>query len=158
MLDGHMLLGMTSKSDVRDEIDNSARNIRVLRRRLHDPVEPSSDQVASLLPDLTVIRTTSPLDHRSTWIEVFPREVSKSQAAAWLAARHGIRRGDVCAVGNDYNDRDLLEPRGRTPAGSAASRRRSLGRSRRPRAVARRARNIGQRLLAMRRVLTETVR
>ena len=74
-----------------------------------DRSEPSSDQVASLLPDLTVIRTTSPLDHRSTWIEVFPREVSKSQAAAWLAARHGIRRGDVCAVGNDYNDRDLLE-------------------------------------------------
>ena len=56
------------------------------------------DQVASVLPDLTVIRTTSPLDHRSTWIEVFPREVSKSQAAAWLAALHGIRRGDVCAV------------------------------------------------------------
>ena len=109
MPDGYMLLGMTSKSDVRDAIDNSARNIGVLRRRLHDPVEPSSDQVASLLPDLTVIRTTSPLDHRSTWIEVFPREVSKSQAAAWLAARHGIRRGDVCAVGNDYNDRDLLE-------------------------------------------------
>ena len=74
-----------------------------------DRSEPSSDDVASLLPDLTVIRTTSPLDHRSTWIEVFPRDVSKSQAAAWLAARHGIRRGDVCAVGNDYNDLDLLE-------------------------------------------------
>ena len=56
-----------------------------------DRSEPSSDHVASLLPDLTVIRTTSPLDHRSTWIEVFPREVSKSQAAAWLAARHGIQ-------------------------------------------------------------------
>lgn len=73
-----------------------------------DRPEPSSDEVADLLPDLTVIRTTSPLDHRSTWIEVFPRQVSKSQAAAWLAARHGIRRGQVCAVGNDYNDGDLL--------------------------------------------------
>ena len=31
-----------------------------------DRQEPSSDQVASLLPELTVIRTTSPLDHRST--------------------------------------------------------------------------------------------
>ena len=74
-----------------------------------DRSEPSSDDVARLLPDLTVIRATSPLDHRSTWIEVYPREVSKSQAAAWLASRHGIRRGDVCAVGNDYNDGDLLE-------------------------------------------------
>ena len=74
-----------------------------------DRSEPSSDHVASPLPDLTVIRTTSPLDHHSTWIEVFPREVSKSQAASRLAARHGIGRGDVCAVGNDYNDRKLLE-------------------------------------------------
>lgn len=73
-----------------------------------DRSEPSRDKVADLLPDLTVIRTTSPLDHRSTWIEIFPREVSKGQAAAWLAARHGIRRGQVCAVGNDYNDGDLL--------------------------------------------------
>ena len=40
---------------------------------------------------------------------MFSREVSKSPAAAWLAARHGIPRGGVCAVGNDYNDRDLLE-------------------------------------------------
>lgn len=74
-----------------------------------DRSELSAEHVATLLPDLTVIRATSPMDHRSTWIEVYPREVSKSQAAAWLAARHGIRRGDVCAVGNDYNDLDLLE-------------------------------------------------
>lgn len=79
-----------------------------------DRAAPSSGQVADLLPDLTVIRTTSPLDHRSTWIEIFPREVSKSQAAAWLAARHGIRRGQVCAVGNDYNDGDLLAWAGRS--------------------------------------------
>lgn len=79
-----------------------------------DRAAPSSEQVADLLPDLTVIRTTSPLDHRSTWIEIFPRHVSKSQAAAWLAARHGIPRGRVCAVGNDYNDGDLLAWAGRS--------------------------------------------
>lgn len=74
-----------------------------------DRSSPSSDSVAQLLPDLTVIRATSPLDHRSTWIEVFPPQVSKGKAAAWLAARHGIPRGQVCAIGNDYNDGDLLE-------------------------------------------------
>lgn len=73
-----------------------------------DRSEPSSEHVAQLLPNLTVIRTTSPLDHRSTWIEVFPSQVSKSQAAEWLATRHGIPRGQVCAIGNDYNDSDLL--------------------------------------------------
>lgn len=88
------------------EVGPSAQLVAVVPA---DRTEPSSDQVANLLPHLTVIRATSPMDHRSTWIEVYAREVSKSQAAAWLAARHGIRRGDVCAVGNDYNDGDLLE-------------------------------------------------
>lgn len=71
--------------------------------------DPSYEKIVELLPDLTVIRTTSPLDHCSTWIEVLPSQVSKGHAAAWLAARHGVHRSDVCAVGNDYNDVDLLE-------------------------------------------------
>lgn len=58
---------------------------------------------------LTVLRTTSPLDGRSRWIEIFPAHVSKSQAAAWLAAERGIDRERVLAVGNDYNDLDLLD-------------------------------------------------
>jgi Cof subfamily protein (haloacid dehalogenase superfamily) len=61
------------------------------------------------LSPLQVIRTTSPLDHSSGWIEIFPSQVSKSQAGAWLAERLEIRRGAVMAVGNDYNDSDLLQ-------------------------------------------------
>ena len=60
------------------------------------------------LPDLSVVRTTSPLDHRSRWIEIFPAEVSKSQAAERIRRRHRVDRGRVSAVGNDYNDADLL--------------------------------------------------
>jgi hypothetical protein len=56
-----------------------------------------------------VIRTTSPLDHRSTWIEVFPADVSKSRTTGWLAGRLGVPRERTAAVGNDYNDLDLLE-------------------------------------------------
>jgi Cof subfamily protein (haloacid dehalogenase superfamily) len=61
------------------------------------------------LPGLSVIRATSPLDHQSTWIEVFHPEVSKSQTAAWLASRLGVATDDSMAIGNDYNDQDLLE-------------------------------------------------
>ena len=46
-------------------------------------------------------------------IEIFAPEVSKSGAAAWLAASCGIAREEVCAVGNDYNDEDLLSWAGR---------------------------------------------
>ncbi len=60
------------------------------------------------LTGCTVIRTTSPLDGRSGWVEIFPADVSKGHSAAWLADRLGIAREDTAAVGNDYNDLDLL--------------------------------------------------
>ncbi len=59
--------------------------------------------------DYSVIPATSPLDHCSSWIEVFHKQVSKSLAASWLASTLGVKRSDVISVGNDYNDQDLLE-------------------------------------------------
>jgi len=67
------------------------------------------DSLRNKLPQLTIIRTTSPLDGTSTWIEFFHPEVSKSRAADWLAAQLGILRKNTLSVGNDYNDLDLLE-------------------------------------------------
>ncbi|MDP7645363.1 MAG: HAD-IIB family hydrolase [Anaerolineales bacterium] len=60
------------------------------------------------LAGLNVVRTTSPLDHISTWYEIFPSEVSKARAASWICQHFGIDRGSTLAVGNDYNDLDLL--------------------------------------------------
>jgi hydroxymethylpyrimidine pyrophosphatase-like HAD family hydrolase len=66
------------------------------------------DQVYERLPDFTVIRTTSPMDGESMWIEIFPGSVSKGKSTAWLARQWALDSGDVLAVGNDYNDLDLL--------------------------------------------------
>lgn len=60
------------------------------------------------LPFLKVIRTTSPIDGHSTWIELFPHTVSKARAAEWLRSHHGVNEETVCSIGNDYNDLDLL--------------------------------------------------
>ena len=79
-----------------------------------DPDEPFTT-VARQLNGLSVIRATSPLDGRSMWIEAFAAEVSKSQAAAWIAQQRAVSRKDTFAIGNDYNDWDLLRW-----AGSAA--------------------------------------
>jgi Cof subfamily protein (haloacid dehalogenase superfamily) len=65
--------------------------------------------VRSELSGFNVIQTTSPLDGKSTWIEIFPAAVSKSLTAAWLAEQLRIDKSQVVAVGNDYNDLDLLE-------------------------------------------------
>ena len=60
------------------------------------------------LSELTVIRTTSPLDHQSTWYEIFPNNVSKSSAAVWVCSAFNVDSNEVFAIGNDYNDLDLL--------------------------------------------------
>jgi hydroxymethylpyrimidine pyrophosphatase-like HAD family hydrolase len=61
------------------------------------------------LPTLKVIRSTSPLDGASTWIEIFPTTVSKALASTWVAGQHTISARNTLAIGNDYNDLDLLE-------------------------------------------------
>ena len=67
------------------------------------------DALSNALEDLSVIRTTSPSDHQSTWFEIFPKQVSKARSAARLCERLGVDGGRSAAVGNDYNDSDMLQ-------------------------------------------------
>jgi len=67
-----------------------------------------AEQISKALPACSVIKATSPLDHRSLWIEIFAAGVSKSHGVAWLAKRLGLVRKRVGVVGNDYNDVDML--------------------------------------------------
>jgi hydroxymethylpyrimidine pyrophosphatase-like HAD family hydrolase len=67
------------------------------------------DELREKLSDFNVIQTTSPLDGKSTWIEIFPASVSKSQTAEWLAKELNVEPSNIVSLGNDYNDIDLLE-------------------------------------------------
>jgi len=67
------------------------------------------DIIREKLSEYTVLRTTSPLDGSSTWIEIFPQSVSKSRTACWLAQWLGLEKEKILSIGNDYNDLDLLE-------------------------------------------------
>lgn len=69
----------------------------------------SRDRVQQALEGTSVIFATSPIDGRSLWIEVFHGGVSKSMAVAWLCERLEAVAEGVTAVGNDYNDQDLLQ-------------------------------------------------
>ncbi len=42
------------------------------------------------------------------WIEIFSRGTSKGNAVSWLSNYLGISRENTIAIGNDYNDEDLL--------------------------------------------------
>lgn len=67
------------------------------------------EAIKKRLPDHNIIKTTSPFDGKTLWIEIFPTSVSKSNAASWLSEKLQINREHVVAIGNDYNDEDLLE-------------------------------------------------
>lgn len=72
-----------------------------------DPTQPY-EALRAALPDFSIVRATSPLDGKSFWLEAFSANVSKSQGAQWLADKIGLSAPAVLAVGNDYNDWDLL--------------------------------------------------
>ncbi len=65
-------------------------------------------KITDFLTECSVIKATSPLDGKSIWIEIFAPTVSKSRAVKWLADTIGLHQKNICAVGNDYNDEDLL--------------------------------------------------
>ena len=66
-------------------------------------------EVVRALPGFQVLRSTSPLDGASTWIEVFPLGVNKAAAAAWLWQTGSAPSLSSLAIGNDYNDLALLD-------------------------------------------------
>ncbi len=71
-----------------------------------EQAETSYNMLVKELPHLSIIRATSPLDFQSGWLEVFPAHVSKSQSSEWLCSQSGWQQ--TMALGNDYNDLDLL--------------------------------------------------
>ena len=75
-------------------------------------IESDSHHIRKLIAPysarLNLIRATSPLDGKSFWFEIFDAHVSKKQAGEWLCQRLNIAQRYTMAVGNDYNDVDLL--------------------------------------------------
>lgn len=66
------------------------------------------DHLKAELAEFKVIRATSPLDGKTMWVEIFPPTVSKARASQWLCEKLMIHEEHVLAIGNDYNDLDLL--------------------------------------------------
>ncbi len=80
------------------------------------PAERADEVQAGFLhlaPGLSVVQASSPFGDGHLWLEIFPPGVSKGRAAADLATRLGLSAGRAVALGNDYNDRDLLQWAGR---------------------------------------------
>jgi Cof subfamily protein (haloacid dehalogenase superfamily) len=68
-----------------------------------------SQKLNSKFDGIRVIRTTSPIDKRYIWLEIFPDSVSKGHGIRWICDRLGILYSDTVGIGNDYNDTDMLD-------------------------------------------------
>lgn len=66
-------------------------------------------EIQSKFNDIKIIRTTSPLDGDSIWMEIFPENVSKGHGVDWLCNHLETNPKKTISVGNDYNDIDMLE-------------------------------------------------
>ncbi len=56
-----------------------------------------------------VFKISSPIDHKTTWIEILPKRVSKSSGARKLIKICKMKPAITFAIGNDFNDEDLVE-------------------------------------------------
>ncbi len=65
-------------------------------------------KIEQTLTNFTIIRTTSPLDHKSSWIEIFPKGTDKGSTLKYLADLKGVDSVNVFTIGNDYNDTHML--------------------------------------------------
>jgi Cof subfamily protein (haloacid dehalogenase superfamily) len=56
-----------------------------------------------------LIRATSPIDHKSLWLEIFPKQINKGFAVNYLCEQLLINIDHTLAIGNDFNDIAMLE-------------------------------------------------
>lgn len=68
--------------------------------------EPVEDALRAALPGCHVVRS------EPMYVEVLDRQVDKGSALGWLLATWGSAPGEVVAVGNGLNDRELLAAAG----------------------------------------------
>jgi len=67
------------------------------------------ERIGAALASCSIIFATSPLDNASIWVEIFPKNVSKSSGIAWIQQHLQMENTPVGAIGNDFNDQDMLD-------------------------------------------------
>ena len=89
-----------------DDIKTATQILAIFPGADHRQLISDADKALS---GFRVIRSTSPVDNSSLWMEIFQKGVSKAAGIARLAEQFNISRQNIMAVGNDYNDVDMLD-------------------------------------------------
>ncbi len=59
--------------------------------------------------EISIIRTTSPIDENWLWMEIFPKGISKAHGISEICKIKGIDREETLGIGNDFNDLEMLD-------------------------------------------------
>lgn len=74
-----------------------------------DRFDKAKKELLSQFKELSIIRTTSPLDDKWLWMEIFPKGISKAHGIAEICRLKGIHRKETLGIGNDFNDLEMLD-------------------------------------------------
>lgn len=89
-----------------DDITTATQILAIFTGSDHRQLIADADKALS---GFRVIRSTSPFDNVSLWMEIYQKGVSKASGIARIAELFSIKQKDIMAVGNDYNDVDMLD-------------------------------------------------
>lgn len=84
--------------------DKATQMIVLLNNNIH-----LYNEFKQKLPFAKLVLTTSPINNKSMWMEVFHPHVSKAKGITWLCKQLEINESHSFSIGNDYNDIDMLE-------------------------------------------------
>jgi len=120
--DAHILHWMDGKHSL--DFKKRLAYFRAFSKQITNPQIPSTEVMGFVQPDqadsilsalqetiggkFSIIKATSPLDHKTIWIEVFARGVDKASACETIRKEQGIPQELSAAVGNDWNDIQML--------------------------------------------------
>lgn len=66
------------------------------------------EKIKADLSGFSVIRSTSPFDHKAIWLEIYPPGINKGSTCLELLHLLHLSGQDCAGLGNDYNDVDFL--------------------------------------------------
>lgn len=100
---------LLNKNEMLKGFGKSTQILSIIPQKLNNSMSDIIKKIRRDLAQFSVVPATSPLDNKSLWIEVFNKKVSKSKAASFLVKKLEVKKENLFAIGNDYNDMDLLQ-------------------------------------------------
>ncbi len=85
-----------------DALDDASRIICI------SPDKNITDDLIEEFEEYTIIRATSPIDHKSVWSEIYQKGIHKGSSFTELCKLLDIQITETIGLGNDYNDVDFL--------------------------------------------------